>query len=94
LEFVSPLLMQVQCVIELEYKNKMEAEKVARSISLDNGHYAQAEVRENRLILTASAISAPSMLHTLDDLLSCVKVANEMVKGIWSSGNSFSDLDD
>jgi len=90
----SPLLMQVQCVIDLEYKSEDEAEKVARSISLDNGQYAQAEVRGNRLILTASAASAPSMLHTLEDLMSCLKVADEMVQGIAGLGNGLSDLDD
>jgi tRNA threonylcarbamoyladenosine modification (KEOPS) complex Pcc1 subunit len=88
------MFMQVQCVIELEYKTGDEAEKVARSISLDNGQYAHAEVRGNRLILTASAASAPSMLHTLEDLMSCLKVADEMVQGIAGSGNGLSDLDD
>jgi tRNA threonylcarbamoyladenosine modification (KEOPS) complex Pcc1 subunit len=86
--------MQVQCVIELDYESKEQAEKVAASISLDNGSYAQAQVRGNQLVLTASANSAPSMLHTLEDLLSCVKVADEMVKGADGSGNSLSDLDD
>ncbi len=86
--------MQVQCVIELDYENQSDAEKVARSISLDNGLFAQAEVRGNKLVLTASAASAPSMLHTLEDLLSCVKVADEMVKGVEGSGNGLSDLDD
>jgi tRNA threonylcarbamoyladenosine modification (KEOPS) complex Pcc1 subunit len=86
--------MQVQCVIELEYKTKEEAEKVARSISLDNGQFAQAEIEGNRLILTASAASAPSMLHTLEDLMSCLKVADEVVQGVSSSANGLSDLDD
>ena len=88
------MLMQVQCVIDLEYKSEDEAEKVARSISLDNGQYVQAEVHGNRIILTASATSAPSMLHTLEDLMSCLKVADEMVQGIAGSGNGLSDLDD
>ena len=86
--------MQVQCVIELDYESKEEAERVARSISLDNGLYAQAEVRGSQLVLTASATSAPSMLHTLEDLLSCVRVADEMVKGVEGSGDGLSDLDD
>ncbi len=86
--------MQVQCVIELDYRNAEEAEKVARSISLDNGNYAQAEVCGNRLTLRASAASAASMLHTLEDLLSCVKVADEMMKSIAGSGDGLSDLDD
>jgi tRNA threonylcarbamoyladenosine modification (KEOPS) complex Pcc1 subunit len=87
-------LMQVQCIIELDYESREEAEKVAASISLDNGKYASAEVKGNRLVLTASANSAPSMLHTLEDLLSCLKVADEMVKGVEGSGNGLSDLDD
>jgi tRNA threonylcarbamoyladenosine modification (KEOPS) complex Pcc1 subunit len=86
--------MQVRCVIELEYRTKEEAEKVARSISLDNGQYAQAEVDGNKLILTASAASAPSMLHTLEDLMSCLKVADEVVQGVSGSGEGLSDLDD
>jgi len=86
--------MQVQCVIELDYESQKDAEKVARSISLDNGQYAKAEVRGNKLVLIASAASAQSMLHTLEDLLSCVKVADEMVKGIDGSANSLPDLDD
>jgi len=86
--------MQVRCVIELEYKSTEEAERVAKSVSLDNGGFADAEVCGNRLILSASAASAPSMLHTLEDLLSCVKVADEMVKGIAGSGDGLSDLDD
>jgi len=86
--------MQVRCVIELEYRSAEEAAKVAKSVSLDNGSYAETEICGNRLILSASAASAPSMLHTLEDLLSCVKVADEMVKGIAGSGDGLPDLDD
>ncbi len=81
-------------MIELDYKTHEEAEKVARSISLDNGQYAQAEIRGTILLLSASAASAPSMLHTLEDLLSCVKVADEMVRGVEGSGDVLPDLDD
>ena len=86
--------MEVHCVIELEYESSADAERVARSISLDNGHYALAEVSGKSLVLTASAASAPSMLHTLEDLLSCVRVADEIVRGVAGSGNGLSDLDD
>lgn len=86
--------MEVHCVIELEYENRADAENVARSISLDNGHYARAEVSGKRLVLTASAASAPSMLHTLEDLLSCVRVADEIVRDVAGLSNGLSDLDD
>ncbi|MDD1756559.1 MAG: hypothetical protein LUQ39_06975 [Methanomassiliicoccales archaeon] len=73
--------MQVDCRIELEYESEEQARNVASSISLDNGKYASTEVVGRRLIITSSAPSAPSMLHTLEDLMACLKVADQVVKG-------------
>ncbi|MDD1747257.1 MAG: hypothetical protein LUQ16_05805 [Methanomassiliicoccales archaeon] len=73
--------MQVECRIELEYESEEQARNVASSISLDNGKYASTEVVGRRLIITSSAPSAPSMLHTLEDLMACLKVADQVVKG-------------
>jgi tRNA threonylcarbamoyladenosine modification (KEOPS) complex Pcc1 subunit len=72
--------MTVRCKIELELKDEEAAKAVLRSIELDNGPYASAEVNGGTLVITAEAKSMPSMLHTLDDLLACVKVAEGMVK--------------
>ena len=73
--------MQVECRIEIEYGSEAQARNVASSISLDNGKYAQTEVVGKRLLITSSAPSAPSMLHTLEDLMACLKVADQVVKG-------------
>ncbi len=75
------LAVQVDCRIEIEYEDEVQARNVASSISLDNGQYAQSEVVGRRLIITSSASSAPSMLHTLEDLMACLKVADQVVKG-------------
>ncbi|MFA5312279.1 MAG: KEOPS complex subunit Pcc1 [Methanomassiliicoccales archaeon] len=72
--------MTVKCKIEFELKDEEAAKAVLRSIEMDNGPYASAEVTGGTLVLTAEAKSMPSMLHTLDDLLACVKVAEGMVK--------------
>ncbi|MCE5296972.1 MAG: hypothetical protein LLG16_07710 [Euryarchaeota archaeon] len=72
--------MTVKCKIEFELKDEEAAKAVLRSIELDNGPYASAEVNGGTLTLSAEAKSMPSMLHTLDDLLACVKVAEGMVK--------------
>ena len=87
--------MQVECRIEIEYESEAQAMNVARSISLDNGKYAQTEVLGKRLLITSSAPSAPSMLHTLEDLMACLKVADQVVKGgiEGSELDSLSDLD-
>jgi hypothetical protein len=75
------LSVQVDCRIELEYESERQARNVASAISLDNGEYASAEVVGRRLIITSKAPSAPSMLHTIEDLMGCLKVADQVVKG-------------
>lgn len=77
--------MQVECRIELEYESEAQARNVANSISLDNDKYAYAEVHGRKLIISSSAASAPSMLHTLEDLMACLKVADQVVKGVSAS---------
>lgn len=73
--------MQVECRIELEYENEAQARNVANSISMDNDKYASTEVHGRKLVIISSAASAPSMLHTLEDLMACLKVADQIVKG-------------
>jgi tRNA threonylcarbamoyladenosine modification (KEOPS) complex Pcc1 subunit len=72
--------VSVDCVIRLEYGEEGDAEIVLRAIEQDNAGYAEAWREGNTIVLKARAKSESSMLHTLDDLLSCVKVAGEMVQ--------------
>jgi hypothetical protein len=71
----------VECRIEVELPGKEMAVEVARSISLDNGEYVRAEVVGRAIILTAKASTPASMLHTIEDLLSCLKVAEAIIEG-------------
>lgn len=72
--------MSVDCLIRIEYADESTAEIVLRAIKQDNAGYAEAWGKADTIILKASAKSESSMLHTLEDLLSCVKVAGEMVQ--------------
>ena len=73
--------MAIECAIEIDYDTEEQARNVARSISLDNGKYADAHVAGSKLIVRCSASSTPSMLHTIEDLLACIKVADQLVRG-------------
>ena len=75
------LSVQVECRIELEYESERQARNVASAISLDNDIYASTEVEGRRLTITSTAPTAPSMLHTIEDLMACLKVADQVVKG-------------
>lgn len=84
--------MQLRCRLAFEYENEDYAKNIAQSISLDNGKFAEAEVRDRELIITIKSHSAPSMLNTLEDLLSCLRVAEQTVR-IGSLPDSLPNLD-
>jgi hypothetical protein len=67
--------MTVTCHIEIETNDEEQAEAMVRSIELDNGPYAVTKAEGKNIIVDAEAKSMRSMLHTLDDLLACLRVA-------------------
>lgn len=71
----------VECRIRLDYPVKRKAEVVLMAIEQDNPPYARAELEGSSVIIHATAISENSMLHTLEDLLACVKVAEGIFEG-------------
>lgn len=76
--------MGVECELTLEYPSKREAEIILRAIEEDNEDFAAARVEGNRVIIRAATHSEDSMLHTLEDLLSCVSVAEEIIRNTGS----------
>jgi tRNA threonylcarbamoyladenosine modification (KEOPS) complex Pcc1 subunit len=70
----------VECTIEIGYESEAMALSVARAIELDNAGYVKTEVNGKTLLLRTRAESTGSMLHTLEDLLACVKVADQVVR--------------
>lgn len=70
--------MSVECEIELDLETEAQAQAILKAIELDNGQYAKAAVTGKTLNLVCGAKSMPSMLHTLEDLLACIRVAEEM----------------
>lgn len=72
----------MKCEIEmvLEFSNPEEAEKVLGSVSQDNEDWISAERDENRIICHAKSESIGGILHTAEDFLSCVVLAEKMVR--------------
>lgn len=69
--------MAVETTIELDYGSEAEAIAVMGAIEPDNAPYAEAERRGNKLIIRSRSSTAGQMLHTMEDLLACVKVAED-----------------
>jgi hypothetical protein len=58
----------------------MHAETIKKAIELENENYATASVEGHRLLIKATAASIPSLLHTIEDLLVCIKAAEDAMK--------------
>ncbi len=65
------------CELVLSYPSDAEAEVVLRSLEPDNAGFVEAEREGNRVVLFARADTPLSLLHTLNDLLACVSVAEK-----------------
>ena len=70
--------MSVECEIVMDLESEAQALAVMKAIELDNGQYAKSSVEGRSIRVVCETRSMPSMLHTLEDLLACVRVAEEM----------------
>ena len=65
--------------LRFEYPDAKTAETVMKSLDPDNGSYVQATVEGNLLIFRMEADNAGSLRNTADDLLACIKIAEETI---------------
>lgn len=72
--------MSVKCRLSLEFASADEARRVLQSVQVDDEGFIQSKVVESRLEAEIEAGSVSSLLHTLDDYLACVSVADGLVK--------------
>ena len=72
--------VSVDCEIVLDYDDEKDAIAVMEAISPDNAPYAEAERDGRKVTIRSRSNTCPQMLHTMEDLLACVKVAEETVQ--------------
>jgi len=72
--------MKISCKIKIDYKNEKQADTILKSIEVDNLDYIKSEKKENSLITKIESKSISSLIHTLDDYLSCVSIAEKIIK--------------
>lgn len=65
--------------LELEYADEAKARAVMEALDPDNDGYVSSELRGSKLIFRTEAKSAGTMRNTADDLMACIKIAEEAV---------------
>ena len=73
--------MKVSCKPEFTYGSEEEAEAVVKAVEVDNYQFVKTMLEGKKLLSTVESESIPSLIHTLDDFLACVGVAERVVKG-------------
>ena len=76
--------------IELDYADPETAKLILGSVTPDNGAYVESQLTGKKLIFRMKADNAGTLRSTADDLLACIKIAEE-ASGLVSG--SVPDLD-
>ncbi|MFO7677328.1 MAG: KEOPS complex subunit Pcc1 [Thermoplasmatota archaeon] len=71
--------MKVNCVISIRYDDAEIAHKILQSLSVDDVDFVKSQIKNNTLEATITATSVSSLLHTIDDYLSCLSLAEKIV---------------
>ena len=71
--------MKAVCDITIEFEDSDKVKKVMKSIEVDNLEYAKSKINGKKLETHIEGKSVSSLLHTLDDYLACVSVAEKIV---------------
>jgi len=73
--------MKVRCRLEFGFPSAAKAESAARSVRVDDETYIRTSVEGRALIAEAEADSILGLLHTIDDYLACLAVAEKVLRG-------------
>ena len=72
--------MDVTCTLEFIYPNEEKAKRILRTVDVDNYGYVEAVVDGCKIVSRIQAKSLKSLLHTLDDYLSCITIAEKVAE--------------
>jgi hypothetical protein len=72
--------MKISCKMEFDYESEEEAMAIARAVEVDNYEFVKTTLEGKKMVSIAESDSIPSLIHTLDDFLACVGVAEKVVR--------------
>jgi hypothetical protein len=71
--------MKVTCNLQFHYDDPKKAEKVIRSLKVDDLDFVDSKVTGDLLEVVIESRSLSSLIHTLDDYLACLSVAEKII---------------
>lgn len=74
--------MKVRCKIWIDCTTPEHAAIINRAVSIDNERYIASKPNGTFIEAEAEAESILSLLHTIDDFLSCVSLARKSIEAV------------
>lgn len=71
--------MQAKCKLVIDFDDKTKAENVLKSVKVDDFSFVKSRINNKTLEAEITSNSVSSLIHTLDDYLSCISVAEKVV---------------
>lgn len=71
--------MNVKCEVVIEFDKINKAEKILKAVEVDDFIFVKSRIQGKQLRAEIESKSISSLLHTLDDYLACVSVAEKIV---------------
>ena len=71
--------MKAKCNIILEFDNEKKVKTVLKSVKVDDFDFVKSKIIKNKIESTIESQSVSSLLHTLDDYLACISIAEKIV---------------
>jgi tRNA threonylcarbamoyladenosine modification (KEOPS) complex Pcc1 subunit len=72
--------MKITCNLKLNYDTPTEAKHVFESVHIDDASFMKSNREQNTIQTKIETTSVSSMLHTVDDFLACIRVAENIIK--------------
>jgi tRNA threonylcarbamoyladenosine modification (KEOPS) complex Pcc1 subunit len=72
--------MKVSCTIELSYESPKHATQIYESVKVDDAMFMDSKRKQNSIQTNIETTSVSSMIHTVDDYLACVRVAENIIE--------------
>ncbi len=71
--------MKSKCKIEIDLEKNKDAKKLLKSVKVDDYSFVKSKIKDSSLVAEIESNSIDSLLHTVDDYLSCVSVAEKIL---------------
>lgn len=81
-------IMKITCDITLTYDTEQQAQQVYEAVSVDDASFMNSTRNKRSIQTLIQTKTIPSMLHTADDFLSCVRIAEKITEEKTSSKES------